>query len=159
MQRVEHGIIKTILKELVKEDFGYIIRSEEWQHNGVPEDPKIIIKSGYTLDGNYIGNLDITKFICEKKGIKPELRTPNSNTCSIGFSEKDQKWYGWSHRAICGFKIGDVVKEGDCAASPGTTKEYLKEHPEEDFSLPVGFTAKTLEDCKKMAIAFADSVS
>ena len=55
--------------------------------------------------------------------------------------------------------IREVVKEGDCCASSGWTEEYLREHPEEDKSLPVGFKAKTLEDAKKMATAFAESVS
>ena len=32
-------------------------------------------------------------------------------TASIAFSSKSQKWYGWSHRAIYGFKIGDIVSQ------------------------------------------------
>lgn len=79
--------------------------------------------------------------------------------CSIGFNEKEQKWYGWSHRAIFGFGIGSIVEEGSCCASSGWTEEYLKEHPDENLSLPVGFKAETLEDAKRMAIAFADSVA
>ena len=63
--------------------------------------------------------------------------------CSVGFCKEDGKWYGWSHRAIYGFKIGDKVKKGDCA------EEYL----------PIGFEAKDLADCRKMAVAFARSVS
>ena len=78
---------------------------------------------------------------------------------SIGFSEKEQKWYGWSHRAFCGFGIGHIAKEGGCHTTSGWTEEYLKEHPEEDLSVPVGFECKTLEDCKRCAIAFAESVS
>lgn len=61
----------------------------------------------------------------------------------LGWSEKEQKWYGWSHRAIYGFKVGDKVKEGDVAA------EYLD----------VGFEAKTTDDAKKIASAFARGVS
>ena len=45
------------------------------------------------------------------------------------------------------------------AGAFGTLQEYIKAHPEEDKSLSVGFKAKTLEDCKTMAIAFAESVS
>ena len=80
----------------------------------------------------------------EQHGIKPE-------TGNIGFSDKEQKWYGWSHRAINGFGIGDKVEEGDCVAQDS-------EYPAEG-AFPVGFKAKTLEDCKKMAIVFSDSVS
>lgn len=75
------------------------------------------------------------KFL-EKHGIE-------TKSVGLGFSEKEQKWYGWSHRAIFGFGIGDEVKEGDCCAS----------------ELPIGFKAKTLEDAKKMAEAFSESVS
>lgn len=112
-----------------------------------------------TPEGHYIGQSKDAHYLCKKRGIKPELRTPTSKTCSIGFCEKDQKWFGWSHRAICGFGIGDIVEEGDCAATSGWTDDYLAEHPEADVSLPVGFKAKTLDDAKRMAIAFAESVS
>ena len=35
-------------------------------------------------------------------------------THGVGFSPKDNKWYGWSHRAICGFEVGSTCKKGDC---------------------------------------------
>lgn len=60
---------------------------------------------------------------------------------SIGFSEKEQKWYGWSHRAIYGFGIGSKVKKGDCGYKGKA------------------WTAKTLDDAKQMAKDFADGVS
>ena len=112
-----------------------------------------------TIHSNdYIGTAEMATMLCDKRGIKPELAEPSNKVCSIGFCEKEQKWYGWSHRAIYGFGIGDVVKEGDCAASSGWTDEYLVEHPEADKRLSIGFEAKTLEDCRRMAIAFAESV-
>ena len=52
-----------------------------------------------------------------------------------------------------------MVEEDSCCASSGWTEEYLQEHPDENLSLPVGFKAETLEDAKRMAIAFADSVA
>ena len=114
--------------------------------------------SCFTLDGHYIGNERRARFLCNDRGIAPELAIPEHEVCSIGFSERDQKWYGWSHRAIYGFGIGSVVKAGDCAASSGFTDAYLAEHPEADMSLPVGFTAKTLPDARRIAVAFAESV-
>lgn len=82
-------------------------------------------------------------------------------TACIAFSSRNQKWYGWSHRAIYGFSIGDIVAEGDVTTTSGYTEEFELEHPEIAFKhvLPVGFKAETLEDAKKMAIAFAESVS
>jgi hypothetical protein len=76
----------------------------------------------------------------EKHGIKKQTM-PGHNVPSIGFSEKEQKWYGWSHRAIYGFGVGSKVKKGDCAYNG---KEW---------------TAKTLDDAKQMAIDFANDVS
>lgn len=108
---------------------------------------------------DYVGDLKWGEILL-KYGIVPELIKGNSgNVCQIGKSLKDGKWYGWSHRAIFGFKIGDKVKKGDCTNSSGYTEEYLKENPGKDTSLGIGFEAKTEADTKKMAIAFADSVS
>ena len=122
-------------------------------------DPEPIwIRAAYTPEGHYIGNSRIAHSLCKKRSIRPEP-LPGSKVCSIGFCDREQKWYGWSHRAIFGFAIGDVVKDGDCTASSGWTDEYLAEHTEDDLSRPVGFQAKTLADAKRMAIAFADSVS
>jgi 2'-5' RNA ligase len=55
----------------------------------------------------------------EDHGIKPQKSDPSHSAYSIGFSEKEQKWYGWSHRVIHGFAVGDVIKEGDCIVSEG----------------------------------------
>jgi len=125
------------------------------------------MKSAFTPEGYYIGNSKDAYRLIVKRGIKPEPMKPDrpeanggwGRTCSIGFCERDQKWFGWSHRAIYGFGIGAKVKEGDCAASSGWTDEWLAEYPEDDLSLPVGFVAESLADCKRMAIAFAESVS
>jgi len=122
------------------------------------EDPSIEFTFAATPEGHYIGDERFARFL-EKRGIMPELAEPDDKVCSIGFCEKEQKWYGWSHRALCGFGIGDVVKEGDLTATSGYDDEYIKEHPELDKSLPVGFVARTLDDAKKMAVAFADAVS
>ena len=122
------------------------------------ESEPIWMRVAYTPDGKYIGDPRRAHFLCKKRGIAPET-LPGHKVCSIGFCEAKQKWYGWSHRAIYGFGIGDVVEDGDCTASSGYTDEYIAEHPEDDTSLPIGFTAKTLADAKRMAIAFAESVA
>ena len=118
----------------------------------------VIIKSAYTPSGDYIGDSRRAYHLIVKRGIKPEKANPAHSVCSIGFCEREQKWYGWSHRAIWGFGVGSEVKKGDCCANSGYTEEYLAEHLEDDLSLPVGFVAKDLTDALKMAIAFANSV-
>jgi hypothetical protein len=125
----------------------------------MPENPDITMKSAYNEGGIYIGSSKDAHFLCTKKGIEPEKAHEGDSVCSIGFSEDDQKWYGWSHRAIHGFAVGDVVEEGDLCNSSGWTDEYLREHPEEDTALPVGFTARSPEDARRMAVAFAEAVS
>ena len=81
-----------------------------------------------THSGHYIGNPDDAKHLCDQKGISPELREPNHNVCSIGFCEKEQKWYGWSHRAIYGFGVGDTVNKGDCAYTANNPEEMIDDH-------------------------------
>ncbi len=136
---------------------GYEVRTEKVFHNGDKE--FTIMKSAYNPDGHYIGNSVDGHRLVVRRGSAPELRNPAHGVCSIGFNEAQQKWYGWSHRAMFGFGIGAKVKKGDVCASSGLTSEYLAEHPEEDISLPVGFKAKTLDDAKTMAMAFAEGVS
>ncbi len=112
--------------------------------------------SFYNEKGKYIGNIDWFKRLVVERGIVPKTYD-DSKVCSVGKSLIDGKWYGWSHRAIHEFTVGDKVANGDCCASSGWTEEYLKDHPD-PYILPVGFEAKSEVDCKKMAIAFAASV-
>lgn len=81
-----------------------------------------------------------------KHGIVPQKIDSTHKVDSIGFSEKEQKWYGWSHRAIYGFGIGAKTGPGKVGY------ELLKK---ENGPLE----AKTLDDCKKMAIAFAKEIA
>ena len=112
------------------------------------------------VDGGYVGDEETYKFLVEKKKLILIQKTrPSDCTCSIGYSPSENKWYGWSHRAICGFTIGDIVGEYDITATSGLTDEYRIQHPEEDMSLPVGYIAKELNGAKRMAIAFAEAVS
>ena len=112
------------------------------------------------VDGGYIGSEEEYKILVERyELVLIQKANPNHNTCSIGYSSKENKWYGWSHRAICGFTIGDTVKEGDLTATSGFTEEYRIQNPDEDMSLPIGYVAKDLNGAKRMAIAFAEAVS
>jgi len=75
-------------------------------------------------------------------GIEGQKRQSNHDTQSFGKAEADGKWYGWSHRAISGFGVGDCVKVDTCGNETG--KEY---------------TIKTDDQAKDTAIAFAKDVS
>lgn len=112
-----------------------------------------------SYDYGYIGTEETYDFLRAKGIIMIQKAEPQDNTASIGYSPIENKWYGWSHRAMYGFTIGDVVKKGDLTATSGLIEEYRIQHPDEDMSLPVGFKAETMKDAKRMAIAFANAVS
>lgn len=101
---------------------GYVIRRELWKN--FTEEP-LEMKVAYTPDGDYIGDSKWAYRLCKVHGVKPELRTANSSVCSIGFSERQQKWFGWSHRAIYGFGIGSETKRGDCSYHPTDKADFL----------------------------------
>lgn len=117
------------------------------------------IKYALSKSGDYIGDTKTAHMLLKKFGIEQFEVPEGCKVVCIGYAPSRKKWYGWSHRAIHGIKVGDVVEEGDCMATSGWTDEYLKDHPEENMCLPVGFKAETSKDAKRMAIAFADSVS
>ena len=62
---------------------------------------------------------------------------------SVGYSERDHKYYGWSHRARFGWKVGDKVNKDTCG-NPKPGKKW---------------TIKTEAEAKQVAIAFAKDVS
>lgn len=93
----------------------------------------------YTHDGGYIGSEQDAEALITKRGIKPEC-IPGHKVCSIGFSERDQKWYGWSHRAIYGFKVGDVLTGNDDLV---------------EFRGKI----KTIDQARECAIQFANNVA
>lgn len=47
-------------------------------------------------------------------------------THGVGFSPKDGKWYGWSHRAVFGFKVGSTCKKGDCHYRASNEADEIK---------------------------------
>ena len=112
------------------------------------------------IDGGYVGDEKEYKFLVKKKKlILIQKSDENHSTCSIGYNVEENKWCGWSHRAIYGFTIGDEVHEDDLTSKTGFIEEYAIQHPEECKNLPIGFKAFTLNDAKRMAIAFAQAVS
>lgn len=94
----------------------------DWQ---IPDMPGETIPVAVNSNGDYIGDEKTARFLCQERGIEPELAYPGLTVCSIGFCEKEQKWYGWSHRAIFGFGIGSTVKRGDCGYVPVGWDDFL----------------------------------
>lgn len=100
----------------------YEIRSE------LGPDGETMFKSAYNLSGDYIGNVETAKYLCDERGIAPEVLKPGNSACYIGFCEREQKWYGWSHRAIFGFGVGDRIKKGDVAYVANTPEGLIEQH-------------------------------
>jgi hypothetical protein len=134
-----------IIKERVYKA-GYILRKELVETPCVGE-PPMEWTMAYTPSGAYIGTPTDAHRLCNKRGIQPQKRSEDHCVCSIGFSLKDGKWYGWSHRALYGFKIGSTCKKGDCHYTP------RRNHGRG------AWVAKTVADARQMACDFAEGVS
>lgn len=85
------------------------------------------------IDGSYLAfvgmesNVDylVTRGLTQVQNHHGNEDEDNRSSANIGFSEEEQKWYGWSHRAIFGFGVGDKVKKGDCAYEPTDKDDFL----------------------------------
>lgn len=115
----------------------FVSRDEIWKSGGISN---LMKKECYNLKGDWIGSFDTANYLCNTKGIAPEKRHSFHVVCTIGYSKSQNKWYGWSHRAICGFTIGDKLY------TEGLKKADMK-------------TIKNMDEAKQAAINFADSVN
>ena len=162
---LESGSAEGTPETVEREEVRRFVREEElynvWETDLYcgEDQEKIVHTWCENKEGIFIGNLKDAKFLCEKKGIAPIASKTGDKVCSIGWSEKEQKWFGWSHRGIAGFGIGSELLEGSSATTTGYVAWYNQENPQACRRLPVGFKAETLYQAKLMAIAFADSVN
>jgi hypothetical protein len=143
--------------EVYRKEFkaGYtLIKTKMWGKSpyhgdeGLPEEKALNMTVAYNNDGHYIGDSKSAHFYCNKLGIKPEP-SDTGCVCNNGYSEKDGKWYGWSHRAIVGFKIGDKLFDSKFKGKSDSTK--FIEHGDK--------TIKNKEDAQQAAKNFAAYVS
>jgi hypothetical protein len=105
----------TVLKEIPHDT--WIERRETWAD---PDDgnPPVEMHSGYSLDGDYIGSADYARHLATRYGIRPEKADPEHRVCSVGYSEKNGKWYGWSNHAISPFDTrAEAVRFADSVSS------------------------------------------
>jgi hypothetical protein len=143
------GIMNRIIISSKWHEAGYLIKEEDVTLGFEDNEEPVRMSSAYTASGDYIGDLETAEFLIQKKGIAPELASSSHNICSVGFCQREQKWFGWSHRAIVGFGIGDKVFEEEW---PEATDDTLfVEHGELDI--------ETLNDARIAAVNFARSVS
>jgi hypothetical protein len=92
------------------------------------------MRNAYTRAGDYVGDWKMAQMLWDEHRIVPQNRTPDSQVTTVGYSERDNKWFGWSHRAIQGFGVGD--------------KKFTNE--EEEIT--------TIDEAQQEAMEFAESV-
>lgn len=130
---------------------GYIYRRETYDDSEYGGKGSMEMISCYSdHDGSYMGDARTARFLTKKKGLTQiQKAAPDHCVCSIGFNEKEQKWYGWSHRAICGFGIGDMLYKERFKGA--TDKTPFTKHGTVEI--------KTLAQAKQSAKNFGRSVS
>jgi hypothetical protein len=106
---------------------GYIYRKELVDDTDYGGDGHLEMVNCYSVDtGHWIGNAKIARMLCKKYGLRNIQKIkPEHCVCSIGFNKEEQKWYGWSHRAIFGFGVGSTCKKGDCGYIPFDEKDAI----------------------------------
>ena len=63
-------------------------------------------------------------------GIVPQKRDASHTYESIGFSEVEQKWYGWTGHSRAGFGIGDSIQKGFGGYTASTPEEMIDDYAE-----------------------------
>ena len=126
----------------------YVVRTEKVRLPQAPASEAVELRSAYTSEGTYIGSPRMARFLCMERGIAPELNSPEHVVCSVGLS-RDGRWYGWSHRAIQGFKAGDMLFEENFPGADESTP----------FRLHGRKVITTDADARQAAVNFASYVS
>ena len=97
--------------------------------SNIPDDDGKIYYSN--VDGSYLTRVEMEnslKFLF-KYGISEQIQArKDSGVASIGFNPIEQKWYGWSHRALYGFGIGSECKKGNCGYSASNKIDFAEEN-------------------------------
>jgi len=66
-------------------------------------------------------------FIAEH-GIVPQRKKDTDTYDSIGFSELEQRWYGWTYHLSAGFGIGDSIPKGYSGYLASTPEEMIDDY-------------------------------
>ena len=106
----------------------------------------------YTLAMVKVAKTEFQKWK-DKLQIDTSVKSPKyKERVGLGKSKVNGKWYGWSHRALCGFAPGDVVEKGDviCDVPKGDRSAS---------SFPAGYKIKDDADAERAAACFAGQVA
>ena len=86
----------------------------------IPDDDEVYYSK---LDGSYLGRVGMENDLnyLLKLGITEQVQS------GLGFNPIEQKWYGWSHRAIFGFGIGSECKKCHAHFEPSNVDEFKED--------------------------------
>jgi hypothetical protein len=108
--------------------------------------PPVDIVAYYSeIDGSFIGDDKTARFLNER-GIQPQRNKDSHSVASVGWCEREQKWYGWSHRAIFGFGIGDDYYWPDTMFNGEGSRQAKR-------------VIKNMDEARESASNFAEDVS
>ena len=125
---------------------------ELWDSEGYPKGEPLKMEVYRNKRGDMIDcrhrrkRSGLVRFIV-RNGIHAVKSRSRHSVCSIGRSDITGKWYGWSHRAIVGFGLGDRIFE----------ERFGNDHT--PFIKHGKKTIKTSADARLAATRFAASVS
>jgi hypothetical protein len=125
------------------------------EHMGAPRKNRnadgrfLVMETALTDRGEYVGDPKFARMLFVKRGLIEVQAQGEGRTCTIGFNPADQKWYGWSHRASCGFGVGDKLFDENMKGA--TDETPFVEHGRKPI--------RDLHDAKLAAARFAESVS
>ncbi len=107
-------------------------------------------------DGSYVG-VPESAIRYLRWGIRRFYKVNGKVACT-GYAPESGKWYGWSHRAIGGFEVGYVVKQGSIVSSNGWIEGCPEYEKSEKKKPDIGFVAQNKDDCRYLAERFAGAV-
>ncbi len=140
--------MKSVLNYLL-EDCGCVLVDAESPDYAVEGSKQVLTKDGDYVTLDILASEDgIAKNIIYRHKLTDIQALDKGSGCAVqlGFNQKEQKWYGWTHRGWGAFGIGQKLKKG-------TVVFDSKKYPVKD-----GFEIKTLEDAKYCAKAIADAL-
>ncbi len=106
------------------------------------------------IDGSYVcheSNMTKLPKSLFKWGITDQWQSSTNDkdgSANIGYNPVAKKWFGWSHRAIVGFGIGDKLFD----------ENYKKATDDTPFIKYGGITIKTMKQAKQAATNFAQYI-
>lgn len=95
-----------------------------------------------TLEEDGVANVIYKHKLTQLESVNGATKGEHGGAVGIGFSEEEQRWYGFTHRGFGSFGIGYTALTHYAIVSAG----YV----------PENFKCETLEDCKRCAIAMSD---